>query len=108
MCVLTYRPSGSVLDTSEGVAILLVVKQAGSIAFYVSPDSRKHVSESDWVYIDELLKDLVSRASVSPGAVFEQLSELSVGPLRAGSVREVDLESDPIASLYAGFIPYLG
>jgi len=51
---------------------------------------KRRVSERDRAYIDELLIDLHDRSRITPEQVFEQLSNLSVGPIVTDGVEWVD------------------
>lgn len=101
LCALRYR--GSEADLTRGFVVLVAVKQGHAISFYVPPRWQEQISSSDWGYMDDLLHDLVERAHSQPDEVFEQLSNLSVGPIVTDHTRTVDLQALRIDELYPGF-----
>jgi hypothetical protein len=46
------------------------------------------------------LKDLVDRASSSPDAVFQQLCNLSVGPIITDTAKRIGIHESQISDLY--------
>jgi hypothetical protein len=90
---------------AEEVVILLAVRDEKGLMLYVPRTLRQLISDPDWNYIDELLKDLNRRAAFSPDAVFEQISNLSVGPIVTDTVRRTELPESEIGGLYPGFFP---
>lgn len=103
ICALSYRDSRVPADARDGEVILLAVRDREGLKLYASPRCMKVVQRADRRYIEELIKDLVERASATPDQVFEQLSNLSVGPLVTESVRGFEDAGAAIASLYPGF-----
>lgn len=103
ICALRYRHSKLPLEHSAGPVVLLVVKNAGKLKIYTHSALRQQISSADWDYIDELLKDLSLRAESAPDAVFQELSNLSVGLLVADAPSQIELEKVKIGELYPGF-----
>jgi hypothetical protein len=63
----------------------------------------RQISYSDQEYIDDLLKDLIHRAKAFPDEVFQQLSNLSVGPIITDTVGWVELRRFAIEEVYPDF-----
>jgi hypothetical protein len=57
-------------------------------------------------YLDELLKDLSHRAKTFPEDVFQQLSNLSVGPIITDEVRWIRLHDFVVEEAYPDFCLY--
>jgi hypothetical protein len=63
----------------------------------------RHLSDLDQEYTDDLLKDLIHRAKTFPNEVFQQLSNLSAGPIITDTVEWVDLRRFVIEGVYPDF-----
>jgi hypothetical protein len=77
----------------------------GNLNFYVSPNLRSIVHETDLQYILDLFADLPDRARLDSEALFRQLSSLSSGVLVAREVGAVSPEDAGLAAIPPGFIP---
>jgi len=82
---------------------LLAIKHKKGLKLYTDPYLVRHLSEIDQEYIDDLLKDLIHRAKTFPDEVFQQLSNLSAGPIITDTVRWVELRGIVIEEVYPDF-----
>ena len=82
-CVLQYIASGGEGDRVDSPTIIAVVTSAqdGEVAIRVHPECEKIVLPIDWEYMEALFRDFRMRIRSDPDALFQQLSDLSVGPL---------------------------
>jgi hypothetical protein len=90
VCALKYCFPGEQSATSTGKVVLLAVKDGKVLRFYLHRSLKEQISGADLDYFGKLLKDLLKRVKESPGEVFEQLSNLSVGPIITDSVEWID------------------
>ena len=67
--------------SASGNVILFAVKDVAGLRLYAHCGLRQQVSERDREYIDDLLIDLEHRSKEAPEQVFQQLTNLSVGPI---------------------------
>lgn len=65
---------------------------------------KQRVSETDIKYVEDLLEDLLQRSKQYPEDVFQQLSNLSVGPLVADAVERIDLSDKTTEMLYPDYL----
>lgn len=94
------------IESTAGVVILLAIKDDAGLKLYTHPTVVRQISEQDQEYINDLLKDLSHRANTFPDQVFQQLSNLSVGPIITDSVRWIELREFTIGELYPDFCLY--
>lgn len=106
VCPLRYRDSLSEPGSAVGSVIVVAVMQSDKMMLYVPPNWREQVSRGDQTYLKELIEDLDQRGRTDPNRAFEQLSQLSVGPILADRTLSIDLHSAAIAELYPGFCAY--
>jgi len=84
--------------------LLIVLKSANEgVRFFVDPLWRKIVDAEDVSYLQDIFDDLPRRAKDPGDDVFEQLCELSVGPLTTLEVGEVAVENSLIVEMTAKF-----
>lgn len=84
----------------------MAVKQHDRLLFYVHRHLDIQVpDEEDRKYIEELIPDLLDRAAVEPEAVFNQLNELSVGPLVARDVEVGDYSAETLRQHFPALEP---
>jgi hypothetical protein len=101
LCALKYCLPEERSAASQGTVILLAVKDAEELRLYLHHDLKQQIPESDLTYFDALMKDLLRRLKESPDDVFEQLSNLSVGPIVTDAVEWIDAgQEDFGASFY--------
>jgi len=105
LCTLKYRSSRSCLETTDGAVVLLAIRQAAGLKLYVAPNLEQQISTADWPYVDELLKDLADRAATAPDAVFQQLSNLSIGPLVTAEVKHTTAQDADPCTRFSHFLP---
>ncbi len=105
ICVLKYSDAEPRIDSTEGVVILLAVKDEVGLKLYVHPSIRQLISERHEKYIGDLLEDLIHRAKGSPGDVFRHLSSLSVGPIYANSILQAGSLGREVRDLFPDFFP---
>lgn len=86
VCTLKYRNPLLPVSANSGPTILLAVKDGAKLSLYISPKLRDEIDDTDWDFIEDLLQDLSRRAVTSPEVLFQQLSDLSVGPLVTDAV----------------------
>jgi len=86
ICALQYSARNSSPAAVSGPVILLAIQDESGLKLFPHRGLKQQVSEQDWEYIDELLLDLEGRSREFPVEVFQQLSNLSVGPLITGAV----------------------
>ena len=104
ICALRYQGSRAQADAkSDGGVILLAVLGRTGLRFYASPSFKEQIQKVDLPFLDELVKDLVERARVEPDLVFQQLCDLSMGPVVTDSVRRIEEGESEIEALYPGF-----
>jgi hypothetical protein len=63
------------------VIILVLKDESGDLRFFIHPELREIVQNSDLHYLDDLLWDFVERARIDSGGLFKQLCSVGVGPL---------------------------
>jgi hypothetical protein len=90
VCALKYCLPEERSAASQGRVILFAVKDAEDLRLYLHHALKQQITDSDLPYFDALMKDLLSRLKESPDDVFEQLSNLSVGPIVTDSVEWID------------------
>lgn len=105
-CVIEYYRSLDVPSPSDGVAILLVLKnREGRLAILMHPEVRNLVEGQDLEYVDSLMTDFMQRARSCPEELFEQLCELGgVGPLLTRDVGEDISDSPAVRSCCSKFV----
>ena len=84
---------------------MIAVKNAAGLKLYAQRDLRQKISERDWEYFDELLKDLHLRSSEDPEQVFAQISNLSVGPIITAAVKQARMSESPFYEFGLLFSP---
>ena len=90
----------------EETPILCAVQSRAGLKLCVLCGYEQRVSEVDRKYVDELLEDFAQRSRLAPEDLFEQLANLSVGPLVTASVGEQDASHKcPLAGGAACFGP---
>ena len=104
---MKYRSSRSPADSLNGTVIFLVVKRGSGLQFYTSPNIKQEVLISDWAYMEELMASLAQRSQFEPEVVFEQLRNLSVGPLVTESILETEDSDAAIAKQIKSFTQLL-
>lgn len=82
---------------------MIAIRDDAGLKLYTYPFLVRHHSELDQEYIDDLLKDLIHRAKAFPDEVFQQLSNLSVGPIITDQVGWVELRRFAIEEVYPDF-----
>ena len=92
------------IESAAGVVILMAIRDPSGLRLYVCRSYKQHVSDRDQAYIDDLLMDLVLRSKTHPDEVFEQLSNLSVGPVITDAVEWVELRESLMAEVYPDFL----
>ena len=93
ICALQYNDQSTPPAVSPGPVVLLAILDASGLKLYSHRGLRQQVSERDWAYINELILDLEDRSREFPAEVFQQLSNLSVGPLITGAVEWSEREA---------------
>jgi hypothetical protein len=88
------------IDSTEGVVILLALKDGAGLKLYAHSALRQQISDRDQGYIEDLLKDLTERVKAFPEDVFRQLASLSVGPVITDEVRWIEECASPIEDSY--------
>ena len=63
------------------IIAVLVMPEPEELILLVHPDWNQLVASEHKSYLQALFADLKERATIDPGAVFKQVSSLSVGPL---------------------------
>jgi hypothetical protein len=91
------------IESTEGVVFLLAVRDDAGLKLYTDATLVRYLYDFDQEYIDDLLKDLVHRAKTSPDEVFQQLSNLSAGPIITDTVRWIELRGIVIEEIYPDF-----
>jgi hypothetical protein len=103
ICALKYRPE-SRIESVDGKVILFAVKDGAGLNLYAHRGLRQQVAERDREYIEELLADMLHRSLDTPEELFQQLSNLTVGPLVADAVEWIELKAVGFASLQPEFL----
>jgi hypothetical protein len=103
--MIKYLPPESMIESTAGVVILMAIRDSVGLRLFVHRSYKQHISDRDQAYIDDLLMDLVLRSKTHPDEVFEQLSNLSVGPVITGGVGWIDLYESAIEEIYPDFLP---
>ncbi len=80
-----------------------MVKDSSGLKLYVHHALREQVSEGDMTYVADLLEDLRQRANQYPDDVFQQLSNLSVGPLITDAVGWIELHGATVETIYPDY-----
>ena len=104
ICTLRYCRPGSPVESTDGPVILLAVKDRADLRLYAHRTLRQQISDRDQEYIDDLLKDLIRRSKTTPDEVFQQLSNLSVGPIVTDVVGLVERRKFNVGEQYPDFI----
>jgi hypothetical protein len=104
-CTIAYQAeSGRRLKPISKGLLLIVLKSAHEgVRFFVDPLWQKFVDAEDVSYLQDIFDDLPRRAKDPGDNVFEQLCELSVGPLATLEVGEVPVENSSIMEMTAKF-----
>ena len=63
------------------MVILALSNEDDNLRFFMHPELNKIVQERHWTYIESLLLDFRERADLDRDSLFQQISDLSVGPL---------------------------
>jgi hypothetical protein len=100
VCALKYCFSEAQSATSTGNVILLAVKDGKALRLYLHRSLKEQIFGPDLDYFAKLLKDLLKRVKGSPGEVFEQLSNLSVGPIITDSVQWIDAGQEDFSTSF--------
>jgi len=103
ICTVKYRRPELMIESTAGVVFLLAIRDEAGLKLYIHPTLVRQISYSDQEYIDDLLKDLIHRAKAFPDEVFQQLSNLSVGPIITDTVGWVELRRFAIEEVYPDF-----
>ena len=103
ICTLLYCPPQSLIELTEGFVILLALRDAVGLSLYVHRSRMQLVSERDQEYIEDLLMDLAERAKRHPEDVFQQLANLSSGPLVTDAVERYEWHDVSVANSIAEF-----
>jgi hypothetical protein len=90
LCTVKYRRPEAMIDSTEGVVILLALKDGAGLKLYAHSSLRQQISDRDQEYIEDLLKDLTERVKAFPEDVFRQLASLSVGPIITDEVKWIE------------------
>jgi hypothetical protein len=94
-CVVEYKPKPWTTPAeSPAPAILLAIKEQEGLCLFIDPTWQKFVREEDSNYIQDLIATLKERSEHEPELLFQQLSELSLGPLVTADVG-TDLPDQP-------------
>ena len=104
-CALRFCPSERGPDPNNQYVILLAIKDAKALNFYIQRAFEQRTAGLDQNYIQQLLPDLVDRSRHSPEAAFRQLASLSVGPLITDEVGLLNFSKHPVESLYPDLKP---
>jgi hypothetical protein len=95
----------SSLESARGEVILVAVKREdGAVSLFSRSNLEQLVATRDRGYIEELLDDMVERAKDFPNELFEQLSNLSVGPVVSGEIELIEAREADISALYPDFV----
>jgi len=103
VCKLKYWCQNSMSRPTSGAVILLAVKDSGGLSLYACRSLIQQIPDRDKTYIDDLLMDLVLRSKNFPDEIFQQLSNLSVGPIVTDAVGWVQPGEIPIEKAYPEF-----
>lgn len=103
ICTVKYRRPESMIESTEGVVFLLAIQDDAGLKLYAHRTLMRQISDRDREYIDDLLKDLIHRAKTFPDEVFQQLSNLSAGPIITDKVGWVELRGFVIEEVYPDF-----
>jgi len=105
-CVLAYSPG----DAAEGPSpddrdILLLIENTSGAVLLINPDWQELIRAADVEYLGALLTDFRHRAKLDARRLFEQASELNVGPLLTRDAGVAKRDDPRIAQLMARFVP---
>lgn len=103
LCTVKYLRPEPKIDSTEGVVILLAIKDGPCLKLYAHCALSQQIMDHDREYVEDLVKDLASRRKTDPDEVFEQLSNLSVGPIITGQVGWVESHKSLIEEHYPDF-----
>ena len=85
--------------------MLLVLRdEEDRLRFLVHPEWRTIVQAEDLNYLESLFQDFLERAKLHPGALFEQLCSLGVGPIAAQRIGLNPDDHPSVRELSTGFI----
>jgi hypothetical protein len=90
-------------ESTPGVVILLAIRDGKGLSLYAYHPFLQRIPDRDKAYIDDLLKDLILRSRDFPDEIFQQLSNLSVGPVVTDAVGWVQPNEFSIEKSYPGF-----
>ena len=83
-CALAYMAQGDRFPQDDTKVIAIVTSsQEDVVAIRVHPEWEKIVDPRDREYVKSLYRDFRERVKRDPGALFQQLSALAVGPMVA-------------------------
>jgi hypothetical protein len=84
--------------------VLVAENGEGCLIIFVSPLRATIVAAEDQPYIDDLLSDFIERAAIDPIALFQQISNLSVGPLITHKIGSFDSDASYIQAFCSDFV----
>ena len=87
VCSVRYLSPQANSAPEMGPVVLFAVQSRLGLRLYTHPGLKQQVSEDDRDYMEEILRDFETRAQESPEDLFDQLSQLSIGPLVTDAVR---------------------
>jgi hypothetical protein len=94
-CVVEYRPKPwTVPPESPAPIFLLALTDQEGLCLFLNPSWTEFVREEDMSYIQALIPSLKRKSEHELGTLFEELSELSLGPLVTADVGP-DLSGQP-------------
>ena len=93
----------SAAESAAGEIVFLAVKRGHSLRLYAHRDLRDLVSKQDLEFVQDLLEDMLQRAQHSPDELFEQLCDLSIGPVVTDAVQSMVSSESSFEALYPNF-----
>jgi hypothetical protein len=99
-CTLVYKlPELEFAAAQSPPIIALIILQNDSPPdILIDPNWRSFVRSEDLEYIESLFNDFVKRSKVDSEALFEQISNLSIGPLITQESGEGNLDQSPLVA----------
>lgn len=103
-CTLAYSPTVGRTKPSCSDIVLLLIEQPKTMLILADPAWKRVIQPTDHGYVQEVLTDFADRAKSDPVVLFEQASEINLGPLVTAEVGVFDPEDTHLASMLQRFV----
>ena len=105
-CLLAYSPShGTEFPSADDRPVMLLLKTLSRLVVMIEPDWREFIMLADREYLDSVIADIRRRAELDPAALFQQATELNLGPLITQEAGCTDENHFRFAEILAHFLP---